>query len=136
MNIQLNKWEEIFADFLDMIDFSLLKDKDEDGNEGYRLIDLQGANLGDIQSEIYNNAEGVLDRMEIYEDDYIINDIAELLDDNKIQYNKDDFDYWPRLLKYRDKLPDYDYDFELLDMICNHGKDIDINKVYYKYYSK
>lgn len=136
METQLNKWEEIFADFLDMIEFKLIKDKDEEGKDCYHLIDLQGADLGNISEEEYYDADGVIDRMEIYEEDYIINDIAYLLDDNKIEYDKDDFDYWPNLFKYRDKLPDYDYDFELLDMICNHGEDIDIDKVYDKYYSE
>ena len=136
METQLNKWEVIFADFLDMIEFKLIKDKDEEGKDCYHLIDLQGADLGNISEEEYYSADEIIDRMEIYEEDYIINDIAELLNDNKIKYDEDDFGYWPRLFKYRDKLPDYDYDFELLDMICNHGEDIDIDKVYYRFFSE
>lgn len=135
METQLNKWEELFASFLDLIEFKLKKGKDSESKDCYHLIDLTGANLRDIRSEEFYSASEILDRVEIYEEDYIIDDLKHILDNRKIPYDKNDFDYWPNLLKYRDDLPGCDNFFDFIDMMCDHFDDIDINKVYDKYYS-
>ncbi len=122
--IALNRWEKMFLDFLDMTEFYLYKEFDENGEMYYRLKDGQYANLGDIQSDRFYSAASILDRMEIYEYDYIIEDLQECADFEL------KFDKWSDLLKYREQMPDNQYNFELIDMICNHAEDINIDKVY------
>lgn len=120
-----NKWEKLFDEYLELIEFRLEKDK----NGKFHLRDLQGANLGDIESDSFDNADEILDRLEVYHIDYIINDIEDALYDKEIEVEGNEFS---DLLKYRDELPDYQFDFDVLDMIINHGKDIDLENVYYE----
>ncbi len=124
---KLNKREEMFVDMLDIIWFYLQRGRDKDGNVCYYLMDKQHANLADIQSEQFNSAEQIIDRLEVYEYDYIINDLKEcaLWENISIQY-----DTWEDILKYRSLMPNNQYEFDLIDMICNHSQDIDIEKVY------
>ena len=126
-NIKLNNWEEMFLDFLEMTEFYLRKKVDEDDVDCYGLEDGQHANLGDIESDFFYSASDILDRMEIYEYDYIIRDLEECAHADNIKLN---YGQWTDLLQYRSLLPDNQYDFELIDMICNHPDEIDINKVY------
>ena len=122
-----NKWEKLFDEYIDMIEFRLEKDK----KGKFHLHDLQGANLGDIESDSFDNADEVLDRLGVYHEDYIIRDIEDLLYEADVDLSSWDGSY-EDLLKFRDKLPDYQFDFDVLDMIVNHGKDIDLENVYYE----
>ena len=53
----------------------------------WKLIDLQGANLGDIDDDEFFGIDGIVDRLEIYYDDYLLyenessDDYNELLDE-------------------------------------------------------
>lgn len=61
-------------EFLNFFDFSYEKYED-----GYGLIDLQGADLGNIEGERFNATWEVVERFNgsIYEPDYITNDLEE-----------------------------------------------------------
>lgn len=54
-------------EFLNEFDFDY--EKDQDGN--YKLIDLQGAYLGGIGSEVFTNIPEIVDRLSTYYTDYI-----------------------------------------------------------------
>ena len=137
MNPQ-NKWEKLFDEFLDLTEFELIKHKPNDYEYDparWSLKDKQGANLGDIEYDRFVNAEGILDRMEIYIDDYIIEPIEEAFYSANI--NCADFDacgaYYEDLLYHRHELSDeYSWDFDVLDMICNHFKEIDLENCTYE----
>ena len=62
------------SEFTDFFDFSCSKDKD-----GYYLIDNQGADLGKICSERFNEPWEVVERFNgsIYEPDYITDDLED-----------------------------------------------------------
>lgn len=124
---QLNKWEELFLDFLDMTEFYLQRRVDNNEMDCYGLVDGQKANIGDIESDFFYSATDILDRMETYEYDYIIHDLEECAqwENIKLQYTS-----WADLLKYKDKMPNNQGNFAFIDMICNHSQDIDIKKVY------
>ena len=47
-----NRWEELFDELLDLIEFRLIKYPD-----GWGLVDRQGANLGDIESDRFDSSE-------------------------------------------------------------------------------
>ena len=131
---QQNKWEKLFDEFLDLTEFTLIKHKPNDYEYDparWSLRDEQGGNLGDIESDRFINAEGILDRMDIYINDYIITDIEELAEENNIDLS--DWGSWDELLSYRDKFPeDCWYEFNLLNMICNHFEEINLENCTYE----
>ena len=72
-----NIWEDIFESFLDLKEFTLvhyengkISENNEDVDGHWGLIDRQGGNLGNIEGDVFNNAEEILDRMSIYINDY------------------------------------------------------------------
>lgn len=75
------------AEFLDYFDFSYEKiqndfedpENDEEG-EVYVLIDNQHANLGGIENERFSTIPAIIDRLDIYYNDYIYRDLEEEFD--------------------------------------------------------
>ena len=118
-----NTYEELFDEFLDLTEFRLLKHKDGT----FSLEDRQRANLGGIEDDRFETASEVLDRMDIYIQDYLIVDIEDALDEESIAIDCD----WKEYGKYRDLIPDYRFDFDLLDMIVNHSNEVDLNNCNY-----
>ena len=118
-----NTYEKLFDEFLDLTEFRLLKHKDGT----FSLEDQQCANLGDIEDDRFTSASEILDRMDIYIQDYLIEDIEDALDEESIAIDCD----WKEYGKYRDLIPDYRFDFDLLDMIVNHSNEVDLNNCDY-----
>ena len=98
-------------------------------------MDKQGSPLGDIESERFENAAAIIDRTEIYAEDSIVNYLVE-----QINYVKPDTvkcrgtGEWSSLLKYRDLVPDDSTEMDMLDMICNHYEEIDLNNCNYRHW--
>lgn len=115
-----NKWELLFDQFLNTIEFRLVKYPD-----GWGLIDKQGADLGGIESDRFYDAATVIDRLDIYTQDYFVDDIQEHMD-------KHDTENWCELLNAArttmtpEELNDYRYELDVLDMICNHPHEINL----------
>ena len=62
-----NTWEKLFDEFMDLIEMGLVKT-----NEGYfHLRDYTGANLANIESEEFDNAQWLFERLDNYIYDYI-----------------------------------------------------------------
>ena len=118
-----NTYEKLFDEFLSITEFRLLKHKDGT----FSLEDQQCANLGDFEDDRFASASEILDRMDIYIQDYLIEDIEDALDEESIEIDCD----WKEYGKYRDLIPDYGFDFDLLDMIVNHSNEIDLNNCDY-----
>ena len=118
-----NTYEKLFDEFLDLTEFLLLKHKDGT----FSLEDQQCANLGDIEDDRFETASEVLDRMDVYIQDYLVADIEDALDEESIAIDCD----WKEYGKYRDLIPDYRFDFDLLDMIVNHSNEVDLNNCDY-----
>ena len=118
-----NTYEKLFDDFLELTEFRLLKHKDGT----FSLEDRQRANLGGIEDDRFETASEVLDRMDIYIQDYLIVDIEDALDEESIAIDCD----WKEYGKYRDLIPDYRFDFDLLYMIVNHSNEVDLNNCDY-----
>ena len=118
-----NTYEELFDEFLALTEFRLLKHKDGT----FSLEDQQCANLGDIEDDRFETASEVLDRMDVYIQDYLAAGIEDALDEKSIEIDCD----WKEYGKYRDLIPDYEFDFDLLDMIVNHSNEVDLNNCDY-----
>ena len=74
-----------FLNYFDF-DYEVYNDKPYDYPNGYiSLIDLQGANLGNIESEKYSNdkqgVNSIIDRLDTYYQDYIFTGIEEVLEE-------------------------------------------------------
>lgn len=124
--VKLNTYENLFVQMIDLMEFSLNKYED-----GYGVINQQCANLGDIENDRFENATSLIDRLSVYINDYIIEDLEDGLSDIgvDVKYNN-----YKELLELSRKNIDidggYGFDIDLLDMILNHGDEIDIEKAY------
>ena len=99
----------------------------------YGLIDLQMANLGDIQSRRYKTAAQILDDLDSYLEDYIISPLLDCLDEVSLDpQNPISNSFWGELLKYKNLVPENEWDFNVLDMICNHFEEINLENCTYE----
>ena len=120
-----NRWEELFDEFLDLIEFRLAKYPD-----GWGLVDRQGADLGDIESDRFDSAVPLIDRLEVYIQDYIVSDIAE-------DAECCDYKTWTELLEFvrknmvEEDLERYHFELEVLDMICNHPAEVNLDNCHF-----
>lgn len=127
--IRQNQWEGLFDGFMDLTEFSLVKYED-----GWGLVDNQGGNLGDIESDRFKSAGDIFERMEHYIDDYIIR----ALEDIWVNEAGFDVESTPSLyadwLKHRETrgFEDSGFDLDLLDMIANHYNDINLENCTYE----
>lgn len=153
-------YNDLFVDFLDLIEFDLVKvddefkadlkkelgdEYDEDYIGKYALHDRQGANLGDIESITFDSASDILDNLEMYVEDYIIDalkDIAEGTQFEDLLYDGswEDFVDWYNEHKdeedVKEVFGDSEYDIKTLDMLVHHLNDVDLDKVYNKYFAE
>lgn len=117
-----NQWEALFDRFLNTIEFCLVKCPD-----GWGLEDRQGGNFGNIENDRFEDATGLIDRLDIYISDYFADDI-------KGAIGKYEFRDWNHLLEIArtnmtpSDLEQYRFDLDVLDMVCNHPEDIDLEK--------
>lgn len=58
-------------------DFELKIDKNEDGDKIFKLVDDNSVNWGDIESDEFYNLATVIDRLEVYHDDYYFKEFEE-----------------------------------------------------------
>ena len=116
---------DLFVNFLYSTEFAL--DKDEDG---YYLVDLQGANLGNINKDRFQSAEEIFDRMEVYIEDYFVDDLEDWAEYYKIEL-PGSYEEMLHFINDNDEYPLTDnekYSYEVLDMVVNHYDDIDLEK--------
>ena len=96
------------SELLDVYEFKLIVNDDLT----LSLIDLQGANLGRIESETFKTFDDVIHRLEIYHYDYIVKDIEETFD-----VKETDFENWREMY---DVLKRYDtWDVNMLGLITS-----------------
>ena len=122
-----NKYEKLFCSFLDLTEFALIKYED-----GFGLEDRQGANLGDIEDDRFETAEQIFERMSIYIDDYIDEDLCDVWVD-ELGFSCDEIpDTIEGWLDHKEELKKYQYEIDLIDMICNHYDEINLGNCDYE----
>lgn len=123
------KKKDLFIHFLrqilDLYEFNLETEKDENGKLSFGLVDLQGANLWDIQSDRFYNLFGVVDRLDIYHNDYIF----DALGDSGLYW-----DTWEELIKLEDK--ESDRDLTVAKFLCSDNIASELTKITPKYFEK
>ena len=79
-----NTWEKLFDEFMDLIEMGLVKT-----NKGYfHLRDYTGANLANIESEEFDNAQWLFERLDNYIYDYIVSSLEECLEEKGYKIDK------------------------------------------------
>lgn len=133
-----NKYEILFDGFLDLTEFTLIKHRN-----GWGLHDRQGGNLGDIESDRFETASDIFDRMDAYINDYFFADLENELDAYGIDVDglaipwnaeqwlqvQNTVEFYNKNKRYFD---DHKWEFDVLDMIVNHANEINLEKVYYE----
>lgn len=104
----------LFQDMLDLYEFDL--SVDEENN--WRVVDRQGANLGGIEQDKFETLASIIERMEIYHNDYIIRDLEECFPD--IEYSNWN-DLYLQLIQLSDEedLSEFEFSIRVLEMILN-----------------
>jgi hypothetical protein len=74
------------TDFLNNFDFDYEVDLDESGYPCWKLIDLQDAYLGSIGEDEFNSIGSIVDRLDIYYDDYLFD--GEWIGDFEAEFNE------------------------------------------------
>lgn len=125
MSENKNQWETLFDQLLNTVEFRLVKYSD-----GWGLVDKQGANLGEIESDRFDDAAMILDRLDIYIGDYFVDDIRETMGEGSSED-------WPQLLQEArtamtpKELEYHRFDLDVLEMICNHPNEINLENCCY-----
>jgi hypothetical protein len=104
----------VFNDLMDAYQFQVI----HNDNGTLSVYDLQHACLGDICDEIFKDEFEILERMEVYHLDYIINGLEETFDTYF-----DTFGEWLQFLKEQNE-EEYGYDIAVLSLIVNKRLDI------------
>ena len=111
-------YNKLTRELLDLIEFELVKYED-----GYGLVDLQGANLGNIEGDRFDNAESLFDRIEIYLDDYIVRSLEERFDTDLYG----DYEGGLACIKSHFDVQN-DWDIQVIDMVVNHANEVNLSK--------
>ncbi len=116
-------WDyENILEFVNDCDFDLLVEYDED-EERYvlRLEDLQGANLGNIESDRFHSFEEVVDRMTVYVDDYFIRPIEEEFE-NEIEDWNTLIDLYNQLVNLpKERIKGWEWTIDMVGLIAGKG---------------
>jgi hypothetical protein len=128
----------------------VLQYKDLDGNEVveehngvWSLYDRQGANLGDINEDRFDNAGQIIERLDIYINDYFYADLEDELDAYEVDLEgrelprcaetwlalRDDRGFYEKNQRYFDE---HKWEFDVLDMIAYHADEINLEECYYE----
>lgn len=151
--IEREENNKLFASMISMIGFDVIKcSKSTQKCKGrygtqvgkYRVKDRQGGNLGDIESDRYDDVNDLIDRFDVYWNDYIYEDLNEefghygLGDVNKEVYKDDlnDTESWCKWFdehkndeKCKEFIKNHDIDFKALKFF-NEGTKIDSEAVW------
>ena len=108
-------------EFVNDCDFDLYVEYNEDeGRYVLRLEDLQGANLGDIESDEFYTFEEVVDRMSVYIDDYFIRPVEEEFGDEIEDWNTI-ADLYNELIKLpKERTKSWSWTIDMIGLIGGH----------------
>lgn len=133
----MKDYPTIFREFLDLIEMELVRYED-----GYGVIDLQGANLGDIEGDRFRNASELIDRLDLYINDYYIVDLEEEYteyfdtpDGESPYHTAEEWCEMFKLAAFQTSaaakfISEHLHEFQLLDLILNHAHEVNLDDVF------
>ncbi len=111
--MQDNKKEiiiDFFKQILNVYEFELLINKNENSNKIFKLRDMQGGNLGGIQQDEFSTLAEILERLEVYHQDYIYQSLEDRIFEKEF-IQKNDWDLTAKRFIESDSV------FDILDKI-------------------
>lgn len=114
---------DLFKDLLDLYEFDLALDEEN----YWRVIDRQGGNIGGIEQDQFNTIADIVDRMEIYHNDYILRSLEECLPEIETFCYQDAYNSLMDLFHSGEDLSEFEFDIRVLEMIL-YGADVLSNK--------
>lgn len=125
----IQKATNIFKEMLDIMEFKLIHEQDF-----YCLIDMQGGNLGDIESEEFLTAMQIADRLDNYIEDYYIHDLEEEYEgvtdnEDSIPVTIQEWLDFAKKPEHKDFVSAHQHEFDCLDMLINHIDEVDLYKI-------
>ena len=133
----MEDYTTVFKEFLDLIEMELVRYED-----GFGVIDLQGANLGDIESDRFQNASDLIDRLDLYINDYYITDLEEEYteyfdtpDGESPYHTAEEWCEMFKLAAFKTSaaaqfISEHLHEFQLLDLILNHAHEVNLDDVF------
>ena len=82
---------KFFRQILEVYDFQIMIDINENLENVFRLIDIQKGNLGGIEQEEFYTLSDIIDRLDSYHQDYVYTPL-EIKKNNNEKIPKDDWD--------------------------------------------
>lgn len=124
--VQATRFSKIFKSMLDSVDFAL-----EKYGDGFGLMDLQGANWGDIESDRFKTPSEIVQRLDIYIEDSYNNDLHEeasyYYGDKTLPDSCEDWlSFMDNHSEFKEK---YMFEYEVIDMIVNHLEEVNLDEV-------
>ena len=119
-----------FIGILDVYEFSLETENDSKSENLFKLNDMQGGNLGGIEQERFNSLGDILERMDVYHNDYIYRSLEEREDAHE-EIAKDDWDLTAKRFLLSDTVEKIlsDTNVKKYLEIINNKKDYDIKEM-------
>ena len=111
--MQDNKKEiiiDFFKQILNVYEFELLIAKNENSEDIFKLRDIQGGNLGQIQQDEFSTLAEVIERLEVYHQDYIYESLENRIYEKEL-IQKNDWDLTAKRFIESDTI------FDILDKI-------------------
>ena len=114
----------LFLDMLDLYEFDLAVDEEN----YWRVIDRQGGNLGGIEQEQFETLASIVDRMEAYHNDYIVEALENCFPEIETFCWQDLYNSLMDLANlHGEDLSEFEFDIRVLEMIL-YGAEILSNK--------
>lgn len=122
--VLLNEFEKLFIESINLMDFELGKDED-----GFLLIDHQGAYLGGLNKDRFKSAEDIIERLDVYWNDYYFKDLEEGFKEMKFSENYPaTAEEWVKFAeKHKEFKENYKFELDVLEM-WGHASEIDLRR--------
>lgn len=127
--------EKIIIDFfnqiLELYEFEIYIEQKQNNEKVFKLNDLQGENLGNIEGDEFKTLADVIDRLDVYHNDYIYRSLEERAWEGNEIIEKDDFDFTVKRYLKSDKAADILFEIspEKYQKIVAITKDYDIKDI-------
>lgn len=82
---------KFFKEILNVYDFEIIIDINEDLDKVFRSHDIQGGNLGEIDKETFFTLADIIERLDLYHQDYVYNPL-EIKQNDNVKIQKDDWE--------------------------------------------
>lgn len=112
---------DLFEKMLDLYEFDL----EVDDENYWRVVDRQGGNLGGIEQDQFETLANIVDRMEAYHNDYIVEPLEDNFPEIEALCWQDLYNSLINLIYIQNEdLSEFEFDIRVLEMILYGDKSL------------